>query len=249
MSDRSTNDNDNDAHCQQALSLVMRDFHLPALISGRQILDSLRPSCSSMRPQQGGRGTWTMQRYVNSAQPSSTTQNIEASRVLALGLDCLQATSDANLNVNRFQELLRSLTAPSMVDQSGSQTFRGLALGLSVCRPHSIFSASLHFMPPITRSSLQAFLPFYIKTKNAGAPHSPQVHLQAKQAPSPSPGAAPLQSSEVVISPDVGKHSWEHKTPTATSQEHQSGGGSDPAEKGAYIIVSLARSMCSARRA
>ena len=65
----------------------------------------------------------------------------------------------------------------STAERSGSQTSRVLAFGLSVCRPHLMPSGVL--MPSILRSSFHAVLPF--QTKNAGAPHSPQVHLQAKQ--------------------------------------------------------------------
>ena len=62
-----------------------------------------------------------------------------------------------------------------------------LAFGLSVCRPHLMPPGAV--MPSIFWSSFHAVLPF--QTKNAGAPHSPQVHLQAKQTPLTLPECSP----------------------------------------------------------
>ena len=52
---------------------------------------------------------------------------------------------------------------------------RVLAFGLIVCRPHLMALRASPLMPLICRSFFHAVLPF--QTKNAGAPHSPQVHL------------------------------------------------------------------------
>ena len=54
-----------------------------------------------------------------------------------------------------------------------------LAFGLIVCRPHLMASRARVPMPLASRTFFHVVLPF--QTKNAGAPHSPQVHLQAEQ--------------------------------------------------------------------
>ena len=53
-----------------------------------------------------------------------------------------------------------------------------LAFGMSVCRPHIM---SFVLLPSIFSSIFHGVTPF--QTKNAGAPHSPQTHLQADRLP------------------------------------------------------------------